>query len=167
MSKVFLMSDLHLGHANVCKFRPFASAEEHDGLILENIKTMVTKRDVLIFLGDVAFTYDAVRQVSEITALKKILILGNHDTERVHMSRLVDVYDQIHSLWSKRNWILSHAPIHESEIRDKLGVIHGHTHDRVIDDPRYINVCVEHTGYKPISWADMMENHHDRITQGV
>lgn len=159
MSKVFLSSDWHLGHSNVLRFRPqFSSVEEHNETILENACLHVSKRDVLILLGDIAFDKHWLQRIAGIKALKKILILGNHDTERVHLSQVVSVYDQVHSLWSKRNCLISHAPIHEQELRSYKYNIHGHSHDRIINDSRYLNVCVEQTDYKPISWQDLMRN---------
>ena len=158
MSKFFLISDPHIGHRNVTRFRPtFSSVEEHDETLIDNIRTAVSKRDVLLFGGDVAFSTEALEKIRSIVCLKKILILGNHDTDHVKFSELIGVYDRIYSMWSKRNFLITHCPIHPSEMREHLGCIHGHIHDRVIDDPRYFNISAEQLDYKPITWAELME----------
>lgn len=151
------MSDLHLGHRNIPKYRPeFSTEEEHSNLIYENLASNVTKRDTLILLGDVAFTDEWLNKLNKIQVQQKILILGNHDTERLHIKKLVEVFDKIHSMLSYRGTWLSHAPIHPEELRRKFN-IHGHTHKHVMPDTRYLNVCVEHTEYKPISFQDAFE----------
>lgn len=159
MTKIWISSDLHLGHDNVVKFRTqFSSAEEHHEIIYDNLASSVTKRDSLYLLGDVAFTSDWLTKVGEIRAAKKTLILGNHDTDqKVTMRQLCEVFDSIHSLHSRRNVWFSHCAIHPEEMRGKLGNIHGHGHMRIINDPRYVNVCVEQTEFKPITFAEAQE----------
>ena len=46
------MSDLHLFHKNICKFRPFQSVPEHDLLIQSNILECSGKRNTLYLPGD-------------------------------------------------------------------------------------------------------------------
>lgn len=159
MSRVLLMSDLHLGHRNIHKYRTqFQTAEEHHEVVWDNLASNVMKRDHIVFLGDVAFTHEWLEKIKTLKVAHKTLVCGNHDLERgIHMNHLVAVYDQVYALWNKRNFWFSHAPIHPMEIRGKLGVIHGHLHDAVVDDPRYLNVCLEHTEYKPITFEKAME----------
>jgi len=50
---------------------------------------------------------------------------------------------------------MSHIPIHPDCIGRFIFNIHGHTHyNHVMRDGardfRYVNVCVEHTGYRPV-----------------
>lgn len=145
-----LMSDLHLGHRNIVKYRPqFATNRQHDDTIFNNLKAGVTKRDTLILLGDVCFNKDWWDRLSEVVVNKKIIILGNHDTERTNIKDFINQFDEVHSMYKHGRFWLSHAPIHESELRGKYN-IHGHTHTVKVNDPRYINVCVDHTDFKPI-----------------
>lgn len=165
-----LTSDLHLGHKNIANYRDgFGSSEEHHEIIFDNLATNIHKADSLIMLGDIAFTREWLFKLNQVKCKKKTLILGNHDTEHLHIHDLVQVFDDIHGLWSKRNYWFSHAPIHEQEMRRRVGNIHGHTHtfnvlkskftkgakDEV--DTRYYNVCVDKTDFKPISFADIQE----------
>lgn len=154
MSKVYLIADLHLGHKNVVKWRSgFNSHEEHDELILGNLHATVKKRDFLYILGDVAFSEEALKELKKFTdRVTTHLILGNHDTEkRVPQDMLFSCFKSVSSLKSYKNTWLSHAPIHQDELRGKFN-IHGHTHSHIIDDPRYLNVCAEQIEYKPIEF---------------
>lgn len=158
MSKLYISSDLHLGHANICKFRPgFSSPEEHHETMFDNLATTVGKRDSVILLGDVAFDLYWLNRLLEINCQKLTLIVGNHDTEKLNMRDLASVYNEIHSMLARRNVWFTHCPIHPDEFRGKVANIHGHLHDKVIDDPRYINACVEHHSYKPVTFAELME----------
>lgn len=46
-------------------------------------------------------------------------------------------------------FIFTHIPIHTESIKRYRGNIHGHLHMNMIDDPRYLNICVEHWDYTP------------------
>ena len=94
---VFLTSDTHYNHANICSattswkqdelnqdhlgVRKFKSLDEMNNTIIDNINDMVAENDTLIHLGDWSFggiesIYDFRKQIK----CKNIhLILGNHD----------------------------------------------------------------------------------------
>lgn len=150
MANVLFSSDWHLAHATICNFRKeFSSVEAHYEEIKRNYLKTVTKRDKIFLLGDIAFSKDALNDVKEWPG-KKVLIVGNHDLERgIVMQDLVDTYDEVYSFYRYKKFWLSHCPIHEEELRSRLN-IHGHTHSHLINDPRYLNVCLEHTEYTPI-----------------
>lgn len=158
MSRLMITSDLHLGHRNICKYRKiFTSPEEHDEVVFDNLATSINKHDTLYLLGDIAFSKEWLNKIKSIKCRYKLLICGNHDTERgITMKDLVDTYDNVMALLSKRNYWFSHCPIHPQEIRGKLGVVHGHLHNQLVEgDDRYYNACLEHTNYKPISFEDL------------
>ncbi|QHZ59873.1 metallophosphoesterase [Alteromonas phage vB_AmeM_PT11-V22] len=170
MSRLMLMSDLHLGHKNICKYRSqFSTPEEHDNTIFENLATNIRKRDTLYLLGDVAFTFGWLEKIKSINCRHKLLVCGNHDTERgIKMKHLVDVYDDVVALTSKRKYWISHCPIHPQEMRGRLGCVHGHIHSKkvmvdylvpepYVEDWEYLNACVEHTNYKPITFDQLIE----------
>jgi len=176
MSKLLLTSDLHLGHNNITKYRTqFYSADEHHNFVFENLATNIGKRDTVYFLGDVAFDKYWLEKIKNLKCQHKKLILGNHDTEHHTIKQLADTFDSIESLLSKRNVWFSHCPIHPQEIRGKLFNVHGHTHNQLIGEwvtisralgaqqdifvpsKKYVNVCLEHTNYKPISFAEVKE----------
>lgn len=151
MTAVYFMSDPHLGHNNVIRFRPqFKSIEEHDDYIEQQYKSTVTKRDKVYMLGDIAFTKEALQRIKS-WAGYKVCILGNHDCERngVTLQDYLEVFDEIHGFIKYKEFWLSHCPIHPAELRGKNS-ISGHVHSNTLDDPRYLNVSMENIDYKPI-----------------
>ena len=176
MGKLLLSSDHHLGHKNNTKYRTqFSSAEEHHNFVFENLATNVGKRDTLYLLGDVAFDKYWLEKIKSIKCQHKKLILGNHCSEHNTIKELADAFDSVESLLSKRNVWFSHCPIHPQEMRGRLFNVHGHLHGNVVErtvfeygnaigmaqDERYVNVCLEHTNYKPISFAEIMERFNE------
>ena len=158
MSKVWVCADLHLGHKNITKFRrQFATAEEHHKTVMENFLTTVGKRDKVFLLGDIVFK-DGLEYANILSALAADLVLvkGNHDA--------MDFYaDSVQGLMSHKGAWLSHAPIHEQALDyRKQFNIHGHLHGSFINDPRYFNVSLEHTNYRPILMADVLEQLQER-----
>ncbi len=110
--------------------------------------------------------------IATIKCQKKTLILGNHCTERVHITELVKSYDVIHGLWTKRNCWWSHCPLHPHAMRGHILNIHGHEHGNLVmteeysehsgqpfdtPDPMYFNACLEQTDYQPICFEDIMK----------
>lgn len=149
MSNVWFTSDLHWGHKNVCRFRSQFSTElEHRLALKGNIQSLVKKRDVLWVLGDSVFTEDALQDIVDIECTK-FLVIGNHCAQHFDQKKLYSAFDKVYGITSKYKCWLTHAPIHPDELRGKFNV-HGHCHDHLIDDPRYVNICPEHHDFKPI-----------------
>ena len=161
MSQPYFCADLHLGHRRIAQYRTqFKDSAEHDEFVLDMVSSITqNKRRTLYILGDVAFTLEALDKLAKLNAHKNIrIILGNHDTDReVKIKDWVNAgFEFIHSLVKYKNFWLSHAPIHESELRGKFNV-YGHSHFAVIDDPRYRCVSLEQINYKPISLDSLRE----------
>ena len=149
MSNTWFSSDLHLDHKGIIKFRDFGSVEEHNAIIKDNYHKVVKPRDRVYLTGDVAFSKEALEDLKTWSGTK-ILICGNHDLERgITMKDLCDVYDEVYAFKRWREFWLSHCPIHPEELRGKYN-LHGHCHSHIIDDPRYLNLCLEHHNYMPI-----------------
>lgn len=168
MSRVYTTSDLHLDHKNILKFRPgiASTVAEYNEIILDNIKSTVNKRDTLIIQGDVAFSVESLMRLKEIKCLIKILYLGNHDIQGpVKIEHLSVVFDKIFSLNTRNNVWLSHAPIHPEELRSRKGCVHGHTHNHIIQDYRYVNVCLERTNLKPVLFNDVIDRLDEQNSQ--
>lgn len=166
MSKIYLLSDLHLGHKNITSFRPqFTSAEEHDEYILEGLSRL-SKYDTLILPGDIAFTEEAAARLGTLRCNLE-LYLGNHDYTANLLSKFLRKGKYIiHGFQSRKGYWLGHYPIHPQEMRNRRGNIHGHLHcahitdEDGIPDSRYINVCCEYTDYKPITWEYAISNEY-------
>ena len=80
------VSDLHLGHHLVSELRGFVSTEQHDEVILENLR-VIPDGATLVCLGDISVRRDdeALQRLGELKREKSftmILVPGNHD--RVH-----------------------------------------------------------------------------------
>ena len=163
MSKVFVTADLHLGHNAICRYRTqFSTPEEHTELVLDNYKSIITKRDTVYFMGDIAFSDEAADRLDELPGYK-ILILGNHDTDRGREKAkyLMSKFDRVYGSLSKKGCWWSHIPIHPDELRGKY-CVHGHVHNNTIQDPRYANVCLENTNYYPVDFQEVKA----RLTAG-
>lgn len=152
MGQVYIASDFHLGHRNIHKFRctekgffrDFTDEATHREWLKQYWCSVVTKRCKVFLLGDICFTQEALDDFKTWPGTK-VLIAGNHDLDNVSMKEIVEsgVYSEIHSLLRYKEFWLSHAPIHESELRGKKNC-HGHTHYYKVDDWRYYNCCVEY-----------------------
>lgn len=150
---LYVISDLHLGHKKIIDFSPerlgckVSCVEEHDSILEERWRGTVHKKDTVLVLGDVAFTTEALKQFSTWPGIKH-LVRGNHDDLNEGLYRMS--FYKIYGLLKKHKMWFSHAPIHPQELRGCINV-HGHVHDNVIDDPRYVPVCVEQCQGWPIS----------------
>lgn len=148
MSNVWFTSDLHWGHKNICNFRKgFATEEEHRSILKENIQSKVNKRDTLWILGDSVFREDCLADLDDIVCTK-YLVIGNHCGEKFDSWKLYAKFDKVFGITKRYNCWITHAPIHPEELRGKW-CLHGHTHNHILADRRYINICPENNEYMP------------------
>ncbi len=80
------VSYLHLGHRLVSELRGFVSTDQHDAVILNNLRE-IPDRVTLVCLGDISVRRDdeALQRLGELKrekSFRMILVPGNHD--RVH-----------------------------------------------------------------------------------
>lgn len=168
MSRVLIISDTHFAHRNVHKFRKeFDTADEHDDFVFNSIMQTVRKRDTLWMLGDIAFDLDGWLRVQEISkAVENLnIVIGNHDTDNAMRNQQFKAmveggyFHKVGSMFKLNKYWLTHSPIHPDELRGR-GNIHGHTHNHIIHDERYINVCCERVDYKPVNLQDIVSGHY-------
>ena len=137
---VFFCSDLHFGHKNIQKFRPWVESEEHHrNLIKSEWQDTVSKQDVVYVLGDACFSRETLEDFNLLPG-RKILVRGNHDV--LDTSEYLKTFENVYGLLKYKEFWLSHAPIHPQELRGKVN-LHGHVHYASIPDRRYLNCCVE------------------------
>ena len=79
-------------------------------------------------------------------------MLGNHDDGKacaalVQKIDLFRVFD--HEESDRTAFVATHMPKRLVDNRLEINV-HGHVHLGDIDDPRYVNICVERTDYRPL-----------------
>lgn len=154
-NRVWLVSDTHFHHVNICKFtdedgnkvRPWDDSEQMTRDMIEQWNALVSQNDVVYHLGDV-FNQKAVNEVVPRLMGRKTLIMGNHDAHRLEV--YIPHFERLLGSKELSGCILTHIPIHPSQLGRWKANIHGHLHGDELDDKRYLNVCVEHTGYAPI-----------------
>ena len=185
MPNVFLTSDTHFGHVNICNFtnydgspvRPWDSVEEMDEEMVKRWNETVGPKDKVYHLGDVVINRKSLQILDRLNG-DKVLIKGNHDI--FPLKDYVKYFRDIRAYHVMNGCILSHIPVHKDSIARFGANIHGHTHgNRVrklrgvnvktgellysdVIDPDYFCVCVEQTDYRPISFEDVLKKIKDQ-----
>lgn len=185
-SDIWFFSDLHLFHKKLLLFKNFDGSplrpefvpndpenpqelsrclrDFHDTL-LENTNKYITPSSKLYNLGDVAFLNnpDPIREYySKINTKQHRLIYGNHDTPSVLLETRLFKKTGIWRVFKSENFVCSHVPIHKDSLKTEFNV-HGHLHCPVVLNPdgtpdlHYINVCVEHTKYRPLHIDEILQ----------
>lgn len=156
MSKIYLISDTHFGHANIIRYanRPFKTVEEMNKHMIDAWNSTVSADDTVYHLGDVCMHAEFLPIIDSLNAGKKVLILGNHD--QAPISDYLLYFDEVHAVARLKGYLLSHYPIHPQELYDRKN-IHGHTHDHNVPGGQYINVSVENIGYKPVLFESLID----------
>lgn len=181
IDKVWVLSDLHFGHANILKFVPerydFSGGDinVHDSRLIEMINEYVMEDDILINLGDIAMRSQYIVNCSKFNVKTHILIRGNHDlsSERRYLDAGIT---KIMPALRFNDILFSHFPVHPCELKKDInetpgwgryiGNCHGHTHNNVIDDPRYFNACLDNNHILPIKLTTILE-YYENIKQEV
>lgn len=180
MPNVFLTSDTHFGHVNICNFtnydgspvRPWDSVEEMDEEMVKRWNDTVGPKDKVYHLGDVVINRKSLQILDRLNG-DKVLIKGNHDI--FPLKDYVKYFRDIRAYHVMNGFILSHIPVHKDSIARFGANIHGHTHGNRVRklrgvnvktgellysdaiDPDYFCVCVEQTDYTPIAFEDVVE----------
>lgn len=165
MSTVYFIGDTHFGHNKISeKFRPqFSSDEEHNQVIHENILSVAGKNNQLWLLGDIFFKQSEFWRLGEYAkAFQTVNItLGNHCHSQTFIEARKYKNVKIHGIVKKYGHWISHAPIHECELY-RANSIHGHCHDKVVDNPNYVCVSCEQVNYTPISLEEVNQRFEQR-----
>jgi len=128
--------------------RGFKDIESHDHHIISKWNSVVTKRDIVWILGDITMEKSGPYYLlDKLNGLKKV-VLGNHDKPQ-HIPELLKHVNGVCGMIKYKGLILSHCPIHESEIGRFSYNGHGHVHENSLDDSRYINFSCEAIDYTP------------------
>ena len=157
MSNVFLISDTHFGHANIIKYadRPFDTVEEMNEVMVENWNSVVKQGDKVYHLGDVTMNSKSLDILSRLNG-RKVLIKGNHDIQKLKFYT-PHFYD-IRGSHELDNFVLTHIPVSDTQKLRYKGNIHGHTHEKNLEDPWYFNVSVEQINYTPIAFDEIIKD---------
>lgn len=173
MSRLFVTSDHHFGHANLLKFQDkagayfrgdkFGSVEEMDEEMIVRWNEVVKPDDKVYHLGDFCMSLrtDRILWYAHQLNGRKVLIRGNHDKGKLsaYAACFKDVRGT-HMLETGGNAVthvvLSHVPIHESSLRSGWINLHGHTHEKGSPRGPYFSACVEMHDYYPVEWGDFV-----------
>ena len=175
MPSVFLTSDTHFGHKNICKFtnydgspvRPWDDADEMDEEMVKRWNETVQPNDKVYHLGDVVINRKSLAILDRLNG-DKVLIKGNHDIFK--LTDYTKYFRDVRAYHVMNGMILSHIPVSKGSIARFGTNIHGHTHgNRVMKtvgiwpfkkkviDPDYFCVCVEQTDFRPILFEDAIK----------
>lgn len=164
MSEVFFISDMHFGHKGIIKFsetkpfRDFATIEEHDAELVKRWNSVISKNDTVYVLGDFCLGKRNLAIAGELNGKKK-LVAGNHD-----MHSTVDYlkyFTKVYGACEYKGTILTHIPVHPGQFSRYFMNIHGHLHNRKIDDYRYFNVSCEQVNLTPIPYDEILNQWAD------
>jgi calcineurin-like phosphoesterase family protein len=169
LDRLWVISDTHFGHVNIIQYtnRPFR-ADEQNAIMLERWRETVGPSDPVLHLGDVALDNDAVLwgELGRLPGSPRWLVLGNHDREHRLPAILAAGFVVLPPpTFLYRDWLVecTHEPIPPQELDGRTGGrvlnVHGHVHNKVwlAPDPRQINVCVEHTDYRPVRLRPLLD----------
>lgn len=100
---IWITSDLHIGHANIVKWRPqpdgspYSTVEAHNEFVYAQWRSVVASDDVVIIIGDAVMGKRA-DSLASLRALPgwKILVPGNHDTLDKQYDEYARSFDWIH-----------------------------------------------------------------------
>ena len=162
--RTWIWSDHHLWHANIIKYckRPFADEPEMTDALYSAWTSAIREEDTVILGGDIAMRGALQgrkgaprRKALESLPGKTILVVGNHDTDKsgrctapAHRTAGVVLIN------GEPKLAVTHIPL--TGVPDGWVNVYGHVHNN--DPPmrgRYINMCVEETGYKPVPLEDV------------
>ena len=164
MGKVWVIADLHLGHEKMAMYRGFSSADEQDRLIEERWNSVVGKRDTVWILGDVSMEKRShYYKLGRLNGFKKV-VLGNHDMSKgSHNHEMLKWVNSIAGVVTDRDrrWILTHVPVHPTEL-SRWGLnIHGHLHGESIEESGWICVSCEQVYYTPVQLKDLLKSFYN------
>lgn len=163
--KRFFTADLHLGHRRIIDhcYRPFASVEEMDFVLIDRINQRVGKSDVLYIVGDFCLgKLDEVKSYRQrINCHAVNLIRGNHDRLSADKYReagfhftegLLDLNIEGQPItlchYAMRRWNKSHKG---------SWCLFGHSHGSLPDDPTLFSfdVGVDCWNYYPLEFVQI------------
>jgi calcineurin-like phosphoesterase family protein len=141
------------------RMRNFDNVDQMDDYIVTRWNEVVKPKDKVYHIGDV--TAGGKRGRPHIATVgkcngQKRLVRGNHDDQETKY--FLPFFEEIYATRVFEDMILSHIPLHPGSIREKWTNVHGHVHNNVPAlhiGPKYLNVSVEVTDYRPLSLEEV------------
>lgn len=181
--KIYLTSDLHLGHDRefIWKARGFNSIQQMNETIVETWNRTVDDDDDIYILGDVI-----LGDPSNIEYVKRLngklhIVLGNHDTSKREgmyrsLSNVVEVAEVgIRLKYKKHHFVLTHYPMMtgnlEKESLKQMSLnLYGHTHQMsnfFNDMPFMYHVGVDSHNCYPVLLDDVIEEMYAKVKECI
>lgn len=164
MSNVRFIADTHFGHEKLIRNLRNMEPEEHDQLIIDNWNRVVTKKDITYVLGDFVFEKPDFIEKYLLQLNGEIRIIGGNHDDRRCCQKFRELGVTVLGCLEYKGFICTHIPVHPTELSrfESLGQgwaanIHGHTHEELVGDHYYLNVCCEHVGYTPRTLNEILE----------
>lgn len=168
---IYFISDTHFYHFNIIRYcnRPFKNMDEMNELIINNWNTYVTDEDTIYHLGDFSLsTEENLKIIFNRLKGNKILIRGNHDRKSVKFYEEIGFKVLTHApiILDEYKLMLSHVPLPDSKIKEGYINLHGHIHNKSINNDypkniysnnKHINLSVDVTNFKPVSLDEINE----------
>lgn len=170
---IFFSADTHFGHQNIIKYcnRPFSNVKEMDEAIIKNWNKVVTKSDLVWFLGDISFYKNEQDTLNILNRLNGSInaVLGNHDERLspkilkrfnyvVNFGTEIKVQDPLASNGKYQHIVLCHYAMKVwNKSHRSSWQLYGHSHGSLKDDPHalQIDVGVDNHDYTPISYEQV------------
>jgi calcineurin-like phosphoesterase family protein len=156
--RTFFTADLHLGDDGYTRKgngrdpRPFQDASEMDRALITYWNALVRDDDLVWVLGDVAKS-GHLHKVSALSGLKR-LVAGNRDP--IAEIARTGLFAEVHAVKFLPGLVLSHVPLHPSQLGRGVRNVHGHLHRHPAPDRRYTCVSVDQTGFRPVQLDAIM-----------
>jgi len=152
--RVFTIADTHFGHLKIALTRGFKDVEEHDRALVSLWNATVNPKDTVRHLGDVYFGGAGKHGILGALNGIKHLVMGNHD--KYPLALYQQYFNKIEGVTEYRHCVLSHMPVHPNQFPRYERNIHGHSHSKKVDDPRYICVSAEQTNLRPVLFDTLL-----------
>ena len=172
MSDTWVISDTHFNHANILTFtdrttgeyvRKFDNVKQMNECMIDNWNSVVKQGDKVYHLGDVFFgPKDDFKSIWPKLNGSKSLIVGNHDDIKFLSAGGFFKSVYMWRIFREHKLLMSHVPIHESELEWIAGGgvlnVHGHIHQNPTPSGPYRNVSVEVIDYTPINIEELSKS---------
>jgi len=153
--KTWITSDHHFSHQKLVEVRGFKSVDEMNEAMIKAWNDTVSPKDKIYHLGDFCLGGQDKIHIAQRLNGNKALILGNHDYPNAWDE--YRKYFKVLPYHEVDGCLLSHYPVHKVQQYRYRKNIHGHIHTGKIDDPWYVNVCVEQNNYKPFNLLEVIQ----------
>lgn len=189
MSKIFVTSDLHIGHARILEYCPGRgnTVEEMNETIVRNWNSVVSWDDEVIICGDVimGIVEKSIPIIRRLNGTKR-LCFGNHDRKLKSLIKLPENQDLFVSAEyqyettvkvddKKHNIVFTHYPLMHWSGQDRGAIsLSGHTHStgeaRFPSKYRQMDIGADGNGLTPYLLEDVVRvllnrpfkpNHHN------